>query len=222
MGFFPFEPFDKNEAQKCNIKKQNLIDDLLQIQVNEYTDKWGDSYNCEDKWWGDKKLTWEADLVRAWKSRLCNGIFNGKLHGHQCRVADKLPEGLRVSLNDNIQPESFNSFHDLYSWVESIATRVKGIGPTTTYDVARRLGVWRELKPEMVYLHAGAAKGAKRLGVIGNKVCPHAGAAGGVKKLGRIALLSNFPKEIQELGATHAENFLCIYKDAIRTSVNVD
>lgn len=179
----------------------NLIDDQLQIQVNEYLNEWGDSYNCEDKWWGDKKLDWQAALERAWNSRLCNN----KMYGHQCRVAAKLPKGLRVSLDDNIQPESFNSFHALYCWVESVASRVKGIGPTTTYDVARRLGVWVELKPEIVYLHAGTAKGAKKLGVTG-----------------KVAPLNAFPLEIQELGATHAENFLCIYKDAIQTSANVD
>lgn len=116
-----------------------------------------------------------------------------------------LPAGLRVSLNDNIHPESFNSFHDLYLWVESVASRVNGIGSTTTYDIARRLSVWRNLVPEMVYLHAGTAKGAKKLGVTG-----------------KIAPLSAFPLEIQELGATHAENFLCIYKNAILTSANVD
>lgn len=127
------------------------------------------------------------------------------MHGHQCRVAAKLPEGLRVSLNDNIQPESFNSFHELYLWVESVASRVNGIGSTTIYDVARRLGVWVELEPEMVYLHAGTAKGAKKLGVTG-----------------KVAPLNAFPLEIQRLGATHAENFLCIYKDLIRTSANVD
>lgn len=69
--------------QECNSKSCNLIDDQLQIQVNKYLNKWGDSYNCEDKWWGDKKLDWEAALERAWHSRLCNG----KMHGHQCRVA---------------------------------------------------------------------------------------------------------------------------------------
>lgn len=187
--------------QECNSKKHNLIDDQLQIQVNEYLNEWGDSYNCEDKWWGDKNLDWEAALERAWNSRVCNG----KMHGHQCRVAAKLPEGLRVSLDDNIQPECFNSFHDLYCWVESVANRVKGIGPTTTYDVARRLGLGMGFKPEMVYLHAGTAKGAKKLGVT-DKVVP----------------LNAFSLEIQRLGATHAENFLCIYKDLIRTPANVD
>lgn len=191
--------------QSCNSKKQSLISDLLQIQVNQYTNKWGNSYNCEDRWWGDKKLTWEAALKRAWNSRLCDDICKGKMHGHQRRVAHKLSEGLRVSLEPDIYRDNFNSFHDLYRWVESVGNRVNGIGPTTTYDVARRLGVWMGLVPEMVYLHAGTGKGAKKLGITG-----------------KVAPLSAFPKEIQGLGATHAENFLCIYKDRIQTITKVD
>ena len=50
----------------------------------------------------------------------------------------------------------------------------------------------------VLYLHTGTAAGAKKFGVEGE-----------------IAPLSAFPKEIQALGATHAENFLCIYKDQI-------
>jgi hypothetical protein len=187
------------DLQVCYSRKQNIIADQLQIQVNEYLDKWGDSYDCEDKWWGDKKLTWEAALERAWNSRLCNG----KMHGHQRRVAHKLSEGLRESLKPDIYHDNFNSFHDLYSWIELVASHVNGIGSTTTYDIARRLGVWIGLMPEVVYLHAGTAEGARKLGVIG-----------------KVAPLTAFPKEIQELGATHAENFLCIYKDAIRARAN--
>lgn len=186
-------------SSSCNSKKQNLIDAQLQIQVNEYLSKWGDSYNCEDKWWGDKNLTWEAALERAWNSCLCNG----KMHRHQRHWAKSLPEGLRVSLEPDIYRDNFNNFHDLYSWIESVASRVNGIGCTTTYDVARRLGVWMGLKPELVYLHAGTGEGAKKLGVTG-----------------KTAPLSDFPEEIQELGATHAENFLCIYKDVIRAKVD--
>ena len=48
----------------------------------------------------------------------------------------------------------------------------------------------------MVYLHAGAAEGAKKLGIEGDTVS-----------------LNDFPLEIQKLGATHAENFLCVYKN---------
>ncbi|WP_237766077.1 hypothetical protein [Arthrospira platensis] len=34
---------------------------------------------------------------------------------------------------------------------------------------------------------------------------------------GQTAFLSAFPPEIQKIGATHAENFLCIYKDNLKS-----
>ncbi|MEG4534020.1 hypothetical protein [Microcoleus sp. D2_18a_D3] len=178
----------------CQSKKQTVDDNNLQLLVHEYIDRWGNSYEMEDRWWGDKTLTWDQAIERAWISRL----WHGKMHGHQCRVANKLSEGLEVALADEMQLEDFQDFPSLYDWVKSVVGRVKGLGATTAYDVARRLGARLELKPVVLYLHSGTAAGARKFGVEGE-----------------IAPLSAFPKEIQALGATHAENFLCIYKDQI-------
>jgi len=120
------------------------------------------------------------------------------MHAHQRRVAHNLEHGLQVSLADNIQPNDFKDFESVYSRVKSVTDRVNGLGAMTAYDVARRLGVWLNIQPTMVYLHAGAAEGAKRLGIKGERVS-----------------LNDFPQEIQNLGATHAENFLCIYKNCL-------
>ncbi len=166
----------------------------LSLLVSEYLDLYGDSYEEEDLWWGNKELTWDEAISRAWMSRL----QNGKMHGHQCLVANKLPEGLTISRIDNKQKEDFKDFQNLYDWVKSVTFRVKGLGATTAYDVARRLGAWLGLKPIMVYLHAATSAGAKKFGIKGD-----------------ITSLSKFPKEIQYLDATHVENFLCIYKDHI-------
>ncbi|MGB5637142.1 MAG: hypothetical protein WBM86_30770 [Waterburya sp.] len=73
--------------------------------VDEYLEEYGNSYDWEDKWWGDKNITWSEAIERAWRSR----FENGKMHGHQRRVAHKLEEGLEVSLSDNIQPDDFNN-----------------------------------------------------------------------------------------------------------------
>jgi len=159
--------------------------------VDKYLEEYGNSYDWEDKWWGDKNITWSEAIERAWRSR----FENGKMHPHQRRVAHQLEEGLKVSLSDNIQPDNFNNFESIYSWIKSVTDRVKSLGVTTAYDVARRLGAWLDMQPTMVYLHAGAAEGAKKLGIEGE-----------------IVSLNDFPREIHKLGATHAENFLCIYK----------
>ena len=162
--------------------------------VDEYLEEYGNSYDWEDKWWGDKNITWSEAIERAWQSR----FENGKMHGHQRRVAGKLYLGLEACLNQNRSPNNFDDFHAVYSWLESITIPINGLGATTTYDVARRLGAWLGMQPTMVYLHAGAAEGAKKLGIEGETVS-----------------LNDFPQEIQKLGATHAENFLCIYKNRL-------
>ncbi|MGB5966831.1 MAG: hypothetical protein WBG70_00760 [Spirulinaceae cyanobacterium] len=184
----------KKSISSCNSKKSNSKNSTLATMVDEYIEEYGNSYDREDKWWGDKKITWSEAIERAWRSRL----EDGKMHSHQRRVASKLDEGLKISLSYNRQPDSFDDFQDIYSWIESITIPVDGLGEMTAYDVARRLGAWLSMQPEKVYLHRGAAEGAKKSSIKGKAV-----------------YLNNFPQEIQKLGATHAENFLCIYKNRL-------
>ncbi|TVQ24351.1 MAG: hypothetical protein EA367_01705, partial [Leptolyngbya sp. DLM2.Bin15] len=65
-------------SQNCKSKKQPLDQSSLQLLVDEYIHTYGDSYEQEDQWWGDKTLTWEEAIARAWNSR----SSNGKMHGH--------------------------------------------------------------------------------------------------------------------------------------------
>ena len=183
-----------SDFSNCNSKKVDAQNSTLATLVAKYLEEYEHCYKDEDKWWGDKTITWSQAVERAWRSR----FENGKMHGHQRRVAHKLEEGLEVSLRNNIQPDDFNNFESVYSWIKSVTDRVKGLGVTTAYDVARRLGAWLNMLPTMVYLHAGAAEGAKKLGIEGETVSLH-----------------DFPQVIQKLGATHAENFLCTYKNRL-------
>lgn len=180
--------------QSCKGKNLIFYDYHLQSLTQEYMKIYGESYDVEDIWWGDKTLTWEQAVARAWKSR----FEDRNMHPHQYRVSNHLPEGLKLALDNQKQPEIFQDFDALHDWIQNICRDVWGLGATTAYDVARRLGAWLGLKPDLVYLHAGTAQGAKKFGI--NK---------------KTAELSEFPPEIQALGATHAENFLCIYKDHI-------
>jgi hypothetical protein len=190
MNTVPQNCKSKKQSLDCKSKKQSLHKSSLQCLVDEYLHSYGDSYEREDRWWCSTSA-WEDAIKRAWNSRL----EDGKMHPHQRRVAKKLPEGLQVALSDKKQPEDFKDFQRLYDWVKSVVSRVNGLGPTTAYDVARRLGAWLRLEPSVVYLHAGTAAGARKFSIEGE-----------------VAQLSAFPQEIQSLGATHAENFLCIYK----------
>lgn len=189
-----------NLIQGCKNKKHLDNSNSLNRLVDEYINEFGNCYQVEDQWWSDKELTWEKAIERAWKSRFANG----KIHGHQRRVAHKLDEGLEITLVNKLQPKELNDFQTLYGWIKSIVDCVKGLGLTTTYDVSRRLGAWLGLEPYFVYLHTGAAIGAKKLGI-----------------QGEVVPLNSFPKEIQLLGAMHAENFLCIYKYQIPDNITV-
>ena len=179
----------------CNSKKLNAGNSTLATMVAQYLEEYEHCYEEEDKWWGDKTITWSEAVERAWRSL----GKNGKMYGHQYRVGKQLlDEGLKICLSRNRQSDSFNDFHAIYSWIRSVTEPTDGLGLVTTYDVARRLGSWLGIQPKMVYLHGGAAKGAKKLGIKGETVP-----------------LNDFSIEIQKLGATHAENFLCIYKNRL-------
>ena len=185
-----------SSRHQCNSKPPSSGKKTLSELVGEYLQDWGDCYQNEAKWWGDKEtLDWKSAQKRVWESRWADG----KMHVHQRRVgSEKLKEGLRIALIDNIQSDRFETFEQLYGWVESVAHQVDGLGELVTYDVALRLGMWLNLEPAVVYLHGGTREGAKKFNV-------------DVKE--KTATLSTFPPEIQNLGATHAENFLCIYKE---------
>ena len=96
----------------------------------------------------------------------------------------------------------FDVLHDVVNetidHMKSIG-QIEGIGPLTIYDTALRLGAFRGVLPDRVYLHAGTLKGVKNLGLI----------VGTKKSLA----MSELPPEFRKLEAYEVENCLCIYKD---------
>ena len=49
----------------CKSKKQSLAESNLQLLVHDYIYRWGNSYEIEDRWWGDKTLSWKEEIGRA-------------------------------------------------------------------------------------------------------------------------------------------------------------
>nr|WP_317266230.1 hypothetical protein [Arthrospira sp. SH-MAG29] len=189
-------PSGKFCGHSHNSNRANQNQPTLADWVNDYLTQKGTCYQDQSQWWGDRTLTWDAALERAWLSRFADG----KMHPHQRRVSSKLAEGWNVSRQDCQQAQQFKTFAELHQWIESVTARVKGLGKTTAYDVAQRLGMWLNLEPDLVYLHTGTAEGAAVFNITG-----------------QTAFLSAFPPEIQKIGAPHAENFLCIYKDNLKS-----
>jgi hypothetical protein len=62
---------------------------------------------------------------------------------------------------------SCQNFEELHALVAQTIRQIHGIGELTVYDIAHRIGRYRSLSPQTVYLHAGAKDGAKALGITG-------------------------------------------------------
>jgi hypothetical protein len=120
----------------------------------------------------------------------------GKRLSHQCRipgrVLEKSRECLLKCLSTIRQARSFEELHEL---VALAIRRIRGIGELTVYDTALRIGAFRHLEPNKVFLHAGTRAGARRLGLDVSK---------GVLKV------SELPAELRVLKPREIEDVLCI------------
>jgi hypothetical protein len=125
---------------------------------------------------------------------------DGKMESHQCRVG-------RVALRrfeEAIQRRRariarVGSFDELFGLLWSV--RVRRVGRLAVYDTAVRIGWHLGLEPEAVYVHAGAAKGARELGL------PIAD--------GRVER-RDLPPALRPLASDEVEDCLCIYKGSLR------
>ncbi len=126
---------------------------------------------------------------------------------HQRHVGRKKLEHAKFMLLD-IQAEikECNSFYSLHDVINSHLSKNTGIGELTIYDIAERIGQFREIYPEVVYLHADARKGARLLGY--NFAQPTLG-------------MDEIHSEIsRRLSPAQVESFLCVCKDAIAAIMN--
>jgi hypothetical protein len=93
----------------------------------------------------------------------------------------------------------------LHELIEDRIGALRGIGVLTVFDVANHLGAYLGLEPEVVYLHAGTAGGARVLGL------DH-----------RAETLdpAELPTAFGCLRPYEIEDCLCIYQDALETINN--
>ena len=124
-----------------------------------------------------------------------------KKNSHQYRLKKESIVNFYNAL-EGINKETFTSFNDLFNFVSGI--NVKGIGSLAKYDFCLRYGFNRGLIPQVVYVHAGTAIGAKALKKHGY-----------IKKVKNEMPISDFPAEFHKLEALHIENLLCIYDDLL-------
>lgn len=121
------------------------------------------------------------------------------IHGHQNvrGVASRLPEFAESLLGALPELEKSASFNELYNAVK--ARKVDGVGDLTLYDTALRIGAYLKIQPDMVFLHCGAKKGAKNLGI----------ALRGRRSIS----VDELPSAFRKLKPHEIEDCLCIYQE---------
>ena len=122
---------------------------------------------------------------------------------HQFCIANRVITEMIKKLSDiDIDTHTFTDFEELRDYMADAARGTKGYADLSIYDFAFRYGFNHGLLPERrVYVHAGALTGAKalrRLGLIDCKITPPS------------IPIEAFAPILQEMGAMHLENFMCI------------
>ncbi|MDR1837381.1 MAG: hypothetical protein LBQ89_06965 [Treponema sp.] len=88
----------------------------------------------------------------------------GRMHSHQRRIP-KTAYGEFTEALLQVREKLINAtnFDQIFSIVENEANKVYGAGEMFTYDTAFRIGKWRKIYPQKIYLHAGTREGIKGL-----------------------------------------------------------
>lgn len=134
---------------------------------------------------------------------LADCVRLGKKRHHRRMTETTIRKTIKALKKSNLLNKTFCDFDELYDCVNEIIRGIKGIGQLAVYDISVRIGK-RLLKPAIepekyVYLQSGALEGAKKL--FGSSI-----------KIKSRMPITVFPKELQEIGSYHIENFLCVMK----------
>jgi len=129
---------------------------------------------------------------------------DGKKHPHQRRIPlATLEAGASTLLSHLVDLQSCKSFDQLHVLVQSITEGIKGLGPLYIYDTALRFGYSKKLVPEMVYLHSGTLKGARKLGL---------------RSTTMTLLKEHLPSGLSRLSSMDTEDFLCRFKNRLHST----
>lgn len=127
----------------------------------------------------------------------------GKKRHHRRMTETTIVDTIKALNKSNLLKKSFSDFDELYDSVNAIIRGIDGIGQLAVYDISVRIGkrlLNSSIEPKKyVYLQRGAREGAIKLFGSNVKIEPR-------------MPITVFPKELQEIGSYHIENFLCVMK----------
>jgi hypothetical protein len=163
--------------------------------VRHYAINFRDGEEGQQDWFRRQPSLEEAVIVAA-RAVDCRG----KRFRHQTRIKrTALAEAERTLLENLDGLRDSASFHELWLQIKRALSHIVGLGELYVYDTALRIGAYRNLSPDRVYLHAGTRTGAKRFGF---------------NTADREWLdVSMLPSPLRDLRAEEIEDILCIYKD---------
>lgn len=130
--------------------------------------------------------------------------WDGVIHDHQRLVGSvTLAQASEQLLRCADEIKTCKSFDKLLECVERNTSSIHRFGVLATYDTSLRIGAFLDLWPKVVYLHAGTKKGCKAIGVDTRR---------------GIVEIEELPEQVRVLEPYQAEDFLCIFKDALSAS----
>jgi hypothetical protein len=168
--------------------------DSLDALVADYLARYGEHRRDQHEWYrraGDLRAT----IQRAGLAQR----QDQSVEPHQRRIGrPRLREWAARLSSISPHVEVCRTFDELLSTLESV--HFKGIGSLAIYDTAVRIGAFMDLAPDGVYVHAGAARGARALGL---------------PVINGVVQRADLPEAMQALTCDQIEDCLCIYKDEL-------
>ena len=177
--------------------------ETIDLIVEEY-DLGAEAREAEVRWWRGEGLSFSAVIDRIGQAELF-----GKRHPHQYRLsAAALAEGAAALRAISGQLENAPDFLQLWFLVQGAFRPIHGLGELAVYDATERLRHRLGLESaHVIYLHAGARVGARRL------------AGGRLKRESAWGILRwDIPEGLRHLSTHEIEDVLCIYKDELLLS----
>lgn len=154
----------------------------------------------EAEWWAAEGHPFSEVLDRAGRARMANG----RRHPHQRRLTQHAVDGCLAALAGIAADlEKTTRFHEAFDLVQSAFKPVRGAGELAVYDatdrICARLG---HVSEHVIYLHAGARVGARRM--LGGRL-PNGDAWG--------IMYHQVPDGFRGFSTHEIEDILCLYKD---------
>jgi len=172
------------------------IINIYNKKKNEYKNRRGNCiYDTVIKYVLEQKNLKNAIIIAAYSHDKY-----GKKHSHQRRLENDILSDfgeILVSIENKIN--DISDFDSLISIIDK--HKINGVGEMLVYDVALRIGHYKRIYPEKIYLHRGTRVGVENL--LGRKVYQNT------------ILKEQLPEPFKscDLTASQLEDFFCIYED---------